>query len=230
MRVKMRMKITNDRLPPLRREGRNLGRSAPPATPFAPAGNLRAQAEAIAEEQGVAYDDVLAELCRIQAIRARLGPSATELDVASCLAAELDVTLEALLEASGLEMDEELSDAGGLDVGSGLPGLGGGDGLSAAVRGAAASTVAKAALEMQAEARRLAPVRTGRLRDSIRARQLGPTSWVVEIGVDYGGYVEFGTSRAPARPYMRPAFEKVKAKFGDLAAKEFDAAIARAAR
>jgi HK97 gp10 family phage protein len=121
-------------------------------------------------------------------------------------------------------------DAGGLDVGGGLPGFGGGDGLSAAVRGAAASTVAKAALEMQAEARRLAPVKTGRLRDSIRARQLGPLSWVVEVGVDYGGYVEYGTSRAPARPYMRPAFEKTAAGFRDMAIADFNRAVDRIAR
>jgi hypothetical protein len=101
MRIKIRVTDRN-RIPQLRREVQKLAQSAPAASPFAPVGNLAAQARAIADEQGVAYDDVLSELCRIQTIRARLGSTATDLDVASCLAAELGVTIEALLEASGL--------------------------------------------------------------------------------------------------------------------------------
>jgi len=99
MKVKATVKITNDKLPALRRELRAMGRQHPPADPHA---ELRAQAAAHAAAEGLDAADVLEHLMRIEGIRARLGPEATELDVASDLAAELGVTLEELLEASGL--------------------------------------------------------------------------------------------------------------------------------
>jgi hypothetical protein len=110
MKIKVRVTDRN-RIPQLRREMRKLGQSTPaaePATaPAAPAGNIAAQARALAEAEGLEVEAVFERLCQVQRIRQRLGPTATELDVASCLAAELGVTLEVLLEASGLEMDEE---------------------------------------------------------------------------------------------------------------------------
>ena len=52
-------------------------------------------------------------------------------------------------------------------------------------------------------------VRTGRLRASITHQliQGGPTGLRARIGsnVHYAGYVEYGTARAPAYPYLRPA-------------------------
>ena len=83
---------------------------------------------------------------------------------------------------------------------------------------------------MAAEAQRRAPVKTGRLRGSIVARQLGPAKWEVSAEAPYSAFVEYGTSRTPARPFFRPAYEAVKARFGDLAAKELNAAIDRACR
>lgn len=41
--------------------------------------------------------------------------------------------------------------------------------------------------------------------DSTRAE------WRVAPGVEYGGYVELGTSRTPAQPYLRPAANSVQA-------------------
>lgn len=54
------------------------------------------------------------------------------------------------------------------------------------------------------DARRLAPVDTGTLRDSIRHEVSGGVLWVL-VGVDYGGDVECGTSRMAAQPFLRPA-------------------------
>jgi HK97 gp10 family phage protein len=126
------------------------------------------------------------------------------------------------------QLGKRLSDSGSgsLDAGGGLPGFGGGN----PAREAGAATVARAAAMMVAEAQRRAPVKTGRLRGSIVARRLGPMSWEVSAEAPYAAYVEYGTSRAPAQPYFRPAFETVKAKFGDLAVAELNAAIDRAAR
>lgn len=66
---------------------------------------------------------------------------------------------------------------------------------------------------IQANARRTVPVRTGDLKRSIIVQtertgddtilQVGVDSDVA--GVDYGRFVEQGTSRAPAQPYLRPA-------------------------
>ena len=103
MKVKTTVKITNDRLPALRREMRKLGQ--PAHAPAAPAGNLAAQAEEIAEAEGLDYNDVLENLCRIERIKQRLGPRANDLAIARELAAELGVSVEALLEASGVDVD-----------------------------------------------------------------------------------------------------------------------------
>lgn len=47
------------------------------------------------------------------------------------------------------------------------------------------------------QASRIAPVRTGRLRQSIRARALRELRWSVEAAVNYAGFIEFGT-----RPHL----------------------------
>lgn len=59
-------------------------------------------------------------------------------------------------------------------------------------------------------AKRLAPVDTGRLRSSI-VDEMGAEGddLVARIGTDveYAAYVELGTSRAGAQPYLRPALD-----------------------
>lgn len=76
---------------------------------------------------------------------------------------------------------------------------------------AAVSAAVKRALEaigLQAEgyAAEKCPVDTGRLRDSITHIRLGNS---VYIGTDleYAPYVELGTSRQKAQPFLRPAAE-----------------------
>lgn len=65
------------------------------------------------------------------------------------------------------------------------------------------------------EARRLVPVKTGALRDSLAVgteRDGTVVIGYVEAGEPYAPYVEFGSTRwgehRPARPYLRPAVEK----------------------
>lgn len=61
-------------------------------------------------------------------------------------------------------------------------------------------------LALEGHAKRLAPVRTGRLRSSIHTTPLRPADKItVADGVDYGAYQEYGTSRFPAHPFLRPA-------------------------
>lgn len=61
-----------------------------------------------------------------------------------------------------------------------------------------------------ADAQSLCPVRTGTLRDSIQG-DVVVDGWNVmgTVGTDvyYGEYVEFGTYKMAAEPYLTPAFE-----------------------
>lgn len=53
-------------------------------------------------------------------------------------------------------------------------------------------------------------VDTGRLRQSIVANKLDPGHWQVGTNVEYALHLEYGTRKMSARPFMRPAFERVK--------------------
>ena len=73
------------------------------------------------------------------------------------------------------------------------------------------------AAKVEAFAKRLCPVDTGRLRSSIGFQVLSPNRIIVATGINptskpvgYAGYVEFGTSVQAAQPFMRPAIEAVK--------------------
>ena len=73
----------------------------------------------------------------------------------------------------------------------------------------ASQVVRKAALDTMADAKTLAPVDTGNLRNSITtdARQ-GDLVAVVEATADYAAHVEFGISRTRPQPFMRPAQDR----------------------
>ena len=70
------------------------------------------------------------------------------------------------------------------------------------------------------DAKALCPVDTGSLRRSIRYERDPDGGVVIAAGgggvvnprtrreVDYAAYVEFGTSRTPAQPFLQPALEK----------------------
>lgn len=59
-----------------------------------------------------------------------------------------------------------------------------------------------AAAEKNAKA--ICPVDTGRLRNSISHTQDGDSAYI-GTNVEYAPYVELGTSRMKAQPYLRPA-------------------------
>lgn len=77
------------------------------------------------------------------------------------------------------------------------------------VRERAELAVGKAALDIEANAKRLAPVDTGLLRNSIHSRQTGRLNWEVESPVHYSVFQEFGTRFMRAQPYMTPAAQLV---------------------
>lgn len=63
------------------------------------------------------------------------------------------------------------------------------------------------AAEVQALARQLIPVRTGYLKSTIYAKI---SEWVAEIGAEatYALFVEFGTRRMRAQPYLYPSIQE----------------------
>lgn len=70
------------------------------------------------------------------------------------------------------------------------------------------------------EAKRLVPVDTGRLRDSITADTKGEAGRSIATGdivadAPYAGFVEFGTVRQAPQPFMRPALRKYRKGFKD---------------
>lgn len=63
------------------------------------------------------------------------------------------------------------------------------------------------AYDVEGKAKMNAPVDTGFLRNSIEAEEQTKTVWRVNVWAEYGIYVELGTSRMAAQPYLVPAIE-----------------------
>jgi HK97 gp10 family phage protein len=94
----------------------------------------------------------------------------------------------------------------------------------------------EASLMLEQEAKRLAPYRTGKLRDSIEARKMKPGRGeyaryaIGPKGVRYAGFVEFGTAHNPPKPYMRPTHDGKKAEVISDARQEVIAGVERLAQ
>lgn len=75
--------------------------------------------------------------------------------------------------------------------------------------GAVARDIRRRAARVEAEQRRLVPVRTGHLRSTIFTRSAGRSA---EIGAsaDYALYVEYGTSDTPREPFIRPSLRAAR--------------------
>ena len=79
--------------------------------------------------------------------------------------------------------------------------------IAAALQEAAAEAVAQTAEELVADARARAPVKTGRLRDSIAIVEQTDQRAVVEVAAPYAALVEFGGVSRTATPFWTPATE-----------------------
>jgi HK97 gp10 family phage protein len=76
------------------------------------------------------------------------------------------------------------------------------------------------AIGMTAEtyAKKECPVDTGRLRNSItHAVDMSEQAAIIGSNVEYAAYVELGTSRQKAKPYLRPAAENHSFEYKALA-------------
>ncbi len=72
-------------------------------------------------------------------------------------------------------------------------------------------------LKIASEAAQNAPVDTGALRNSVLSESHleQPLLFIVQDGVEYGVFQEFGTSRIAAQPFMVPAIEANREPFQD---------------
>lgn len=86
--------------------------------------------------------------------------------------------------------------------------------ISQEAQGRAEAAVLKAARDIEGLAKRVVPVDTGNLKNSIQVAEESPMAATIgPRGVEYDYYVEFGTRYMGARPYMTPAAEHVRASF-----------------
>lgn len=107
------------------------------------------------------------------------------------MSAEIDVTVSGipeLVEALGTDFVEELQ----TNIGQ------------------AVQNIVNNILE---EARMIVPVRTGYLLSTIHSEQVTAWSFQLLASAPYAGYVEWGTSRMAAEPYMNPAIQMYSADF-----------------
>lgn len=54
---------------------------------------------------------------------------------------------------------------------------------------------------------------SGQLKNSVQARKIRDRYWIVAVGAAHGAFMEHGTARIAARPFMRPAAERIARKF-----------------
>jgi HK97 gp10 family phage protein len=88
------------------------------------------------------------------------------------------------------------------------------------------ATLKRAAEEAIQGAQSDVPVDTGALRDSIRIMEQGENYIVVGAGDDadlkYAAYVEFGTSKMVAQPYMGPQADKMNSRLAEIFVQELN--------
>lgn len=65
-------------------------------------------------------------------------------------------------------------------------------------------------------AKRMCPVDTGRLRNSITHQQYSDDTEVVGTNVEYAPYVELGTHKQKPQPFLRPAAEGHTAEYKNI--------------
>jgi HK97 gp10 family phage protein len=87
------------------------------------------------------------------------------------------------------------------------------------------------ALEVTGEAKRRCPVDTGRLRASIRPR-FDTDGFAADVYTDvkYAPFIEYGTKRMRAQPFLFPAWESIRRAFLGRLRRCLDTAGARARR
>lgn len=85
--------------------------------------------------------------------------------------------------------------------------------IAAQMPAKAGAVVQKTVMDVEAGARSAAPVDTGALQNSIQGRMTGQLDGEVTTGLEYSMYVEYGTYKMAAQPYLVPAAEQARGPF-----------------
>lgn len=85
--------------------------------------------------------------------------------------------------------------------------------LAGALRRDASRLIRTTAFHIEGQAKILAPVDTGALRNSIQTTVISELEAEVSVGVEYGIYQELGTTRMPPQPFLGPSFEEARKPF-----------------
>jgi HK97 gp10 family phage protein len=86
-------------------------------------------------------------------------------------------------------------------------------GLSSKVKQKINQETMKSAINIQTQAKRLCAVDTGRLRSSIMVQRLDKGLISIGTNVTYAPYLEYGTRRQRAQPFLTPAFNQEKPRY-----------------
>lgn len=98
--------------------------------------------------------------------------------------------------------------------------------LSKDIEAQALAALAEGAQAVADTARSLAPKRTGELQSSIRVVE-GDDGVTVEATAPHAAFVEFGTLKQPARPFLAPALAACRPAIVERVARAVRAAIAK---
>jgi HK97 gp10 family phage protein len=85
--------------------------------------------------------------------------------------------------------------------------------IAAQARHLAAEALKETGEDIADLTKQLAPVKTGRLRDSYRVEVVDESTVRVGSDVDYSVYQEYGTVNMAAQPHLTPAFMQSEATF-----------------
>jgi HK97 gp10 family phage protein len=85
--------------------------------------------------------------------------------------------------------------------------------LAAALAPAAREIVQETIFAIETGAKIKCPVDTGALRASIQSEMTGETAGQVATNIEYSKFVEYGTSRMAAQPWLTPAAEYERRHF-----------------
>jgi len=98
------------------------------------------------------------------------------------------------------------------------------EGLLAHLRPSASKVVETYGLAITSEAARNAPLQFGALRNSItsESHMENDLLFIVQDGVEYGVFQEFGTSKMAAQPFLIPAIETWRDRYFQAFAKIFE--------
>ena len=82
--------------------------------------------------------------------------------------------------------------------------------LAEKAHAAVSEIVRKAAFDVEGQAKTFVPIDTGALHNSIDVQMEGDLTAIIAPHTEYAAFVEFGTSKMSAQPYMTPAAEAVR--------------------